>query len=311
MTKKTPWLLYIFLALGVYLFIFAYLIPHTSVGNSICGSCHETSAVYQSWSSSSHYRTNCTDCHNEPGLGGFIYNQARALKSLKVKFLGQERNFRLSVTNDACLNCHDRIIYDLVVKRGVKMSHKEVIKSGWLCSQCHGSTAHKLPASKSRISWASEDKCWSCHLKRPTLRRCQVCHLKVSKKMPTSIRKFGSLAHLTDWDEAHGAASSRVCANCHQGNFCQKCHGVSLPHTSAWPRQHGKVSGNYGELCFRCHKQEFCQDCHRLPMPHPKPYWPRHGLEAKLNQESTCYRCHQEFMCTNCHSNHKRQSGAL
>lgn len=306
MTKKTPWLLYILLAVGVYLFLFAFFVPNTRVGNSLCGACHETRKIYQSWSSSRHNQANCSDCHNEPGLGGFISNQARVFKSLKVKVFNSERNFRQSVTNDACLNCHDRIIYDLVVKKGVKMSHKEVIRAGWLCIQCHGSTGHKLPVFKSRISWPSEDKCWACHQKKSQLRACTLCHTKPEKKMPTNITKSGALAHLSDWATAHGAASNVTCSNCHQSSFCQSCHGVPLPHSSAWPRWHSKVAAQYKDLCFRCHKQEFCQDCHRLPVPHQQPYWPRHSLEAKTYKESTCYRCHQQFMCQNCHSNHKR-----
>lgn len=311
MTKKTPWLLYIFLAIGVYLFFFGYLFSNTRLGNNLCSGCHETRQAYQSWTTFAHNEVNCADCHFEPGVGGFIFNQARALKSLKVKLFGQERNYRQTVTNDACLNCHDRVIYDLTVKKGIKMSHKEVIKAGWLCSQCHGSTAHELPSFKARLSWASEDKCWSCHQKKARLAKCSVCHQKVKKAMPTNLRKVGSLAHLNDWQDAHGAASAKVCANCHQSSFCQSCHGVPLPHSTAWPRQHSKAAGSYGQLCYRCHQQQFCQDCHRVPMPHPQPFWPKHGLEAKINKESTCYRCHQEFMCTECHSSHQKTKRQL
>ncbi|HEB12644.1 MAG TPA: hypothetical protein ENI11_03095 [Actinobacteria bacterium] len=273
----------------------------TTVVTSMCGACHETRAQYAAWKKSVHSNVSCLDCHVKPGLAGYVDGPMRALGSLGAKFTGTRRAVATDVNDDNCLNCHDTIIDDIVIKRGIKVKHREIIDDGRRCGDCHAGVGHKVSGGVSYNRFSSMDKCLKCH-RSNRLKKCKLCHTDKPGRGLAEKEKMGFLAHDSEWARRHGVANSRYCRICHDRDFCGECHKIEMPHPPKWPSLHGKQALIQGG-CEECHSRKFCYRCHKTEIPH-KPGW-EHGTQA-IEKREICDRCHTDKNCKDCHDLHDR-----
>ena len=266
---------------------------------SICGSCHETSAQYTAWKKSDHSRVSCLDCHSGPGIVGYVSVPKRALRSLGVKMGVIRRASAVAFNYDNCLRCHDTILDGIVIKRGIKVSHREIVDDGRACGDCHAGVGHEVKGAVSYDNYTSMDKCLYCH-KSGRLGKCKLCHVNRTGKGLAKKTQMGLLAHDKGWGRRHGVAESRSCRLCHEREFCGECHKIEMPHRSNWPSIHGNQSQTQGG-CAKCHKPKFCTSCHQIKIPHESGW--KHGSQAKKKRE-VCDRCHTEKHCKDCHDLH-------
>jgi hypothetical protein len=300
--------------LTISIVVFPAFVNHTS----FCGWCHAPRIAYQTATESTHKNLGCLQCHRYPGFGGFLATDAAGIRNLGLTIrgglVGSGLRDERRVDNNTCLACHDKVLYGLSRTKTVKMSHREVIDSGWRCVDCHGEAGHIIDrANKGQLQTASMDKCLDCHLSEPRLSRCGLCHIdqKIADKTPDNPTKSGILAHAGTWGgKKHAVPDAQTCRMCHEKAFCKTCHGVELPHSEdSWPATHGATAKQNADSCQACHGQNFCVSCHGIEMPHPPNYYQNHlnGVENKQD----CVKCHSAFECLACHETHQKHKSRI
>jgi len=296
-TKKRL-LIYLLALVGIFWLWSSVIVPQTALRTSVCGACHQTRREYKSWAKSNHKNIGCLKCHSQPGIGGLIITQLNALSNLAGYFKGREVNEISGVSNDACLSCHNDILYDTTKARGIRISHRDIIAAGYRCSECHGETGHLLSIPSDRMA-PSMDKCFNCHSAKK-IKKCSFCHTRKISGAPLKTATGGIIAHDKKWSKLHGAVKQNICVACHKKQWCQKCHSIDLPHADDWPGEHGKTALTQSNACKTCHKQIFCDSCHQIQMPHPKPF-----THFKVSpNEPVCLICHTTASCKICHKLH-------
>ena len=137
----------------------------------------------------------------------------------------------------------------------------------------------------------------------------------VNKLLTTKDQKAESKF---EWPVAPVGTVNR-CYTCHdQKTFCDKCHGVEMPHTTAFLKDHSTQAKNpeLAKKCVMCHgdnnKTNFCNSCH-----HGKEVnWTYDSTQswtngqhakavAKSGIESCTKQCHTAKFCSDCHSKMK------
>ncbi len=300
------YLLYIAAAVGLYALWTLAVFPMAADHTPACAICHTPRQAYTSTYGSAHEDIGCLACHRSPGVAGAVASDVRGWTNLTSwVFRRPPRDFR--VDNDSCLACHDVILDGVTRSKELKMSHREVIDTGWRCAECHGETGHSLAPGKSILQTASMDRCFGCHIASKSLGRCRLCHRRdVTKEKPDDPKTLGPIAHTTGWTDRHGTADNTQCPICHQGSFCRDCHGIDLPHPSnSWPEDHGEVALNDDRTCRRCHAKDFCSNCHAgVVIPHAGDYLTGHMKTVK--RPSACENCHVRKECLACHDSHTK-----
>jgi hypothetical protein len=108
------------------------------------------------------------------------------------------------------------------------------------------------------------------------------------------------------WLSQHGTLSQvpgQACTICHAKSFCNKCHGMIMPHPKDWVKVHPKEAARERAMCDQCHRKQGCEACHRgaLPASHQPAGWmARHGAQGK-QPNATCSVCHRTDFCDSCH----------
>ena len=106
--------------------------------------------------------------------------------------------------------------------------------------------------------------CETCH----TQQFCNSCH-QSKQSVPTSHH-----ARLAGPPQGLRAEPGAGCSTCHTATSVRSCHAQKPPasHGSMWLSQHGVISQVQGDVLHLCHAQSFCNKCHGLIMPHPKDW---------------------------------------
>ena len=209
----------------------------------------------------------------------------------------------------SCETCH----------QDVSKANRPSRPSATTCRKCHpqGDQLLERVAPKERpeellgrtIRFTHQD-----HLKRPEIKgQCMRCHsgIKDPDASDFAAMKTCMTCHQKDFDAAR-------CTLCHeQTSLSQIIPTKFLSHDSNWIRGHGMAAARSGKMCARCHEQQYCLGCHDQNQPlrvelrrpdaierelvHRGDWLSRHPIEAK-SQPTTCQRCHSVSSCSSCHA---------
>jgi hypothetical protein len=192
-----------------------------------------------------------------------------------------------------CQICHPDFMQKPGTAGDLVFSHKTHLDKNVSCATCHPSPLGHFGRPAPMMT-----TCLSCHQGETAPNDCKNCHRKLDQIAPGLGKQ---VVHL-DPD----AKTRHTCAKCHDVNvWCEKCHGVAMPHPPAWPQIHGGYASADSAVCVKCHQSKdktFCVRCHGLEMPHPAFWYSSHGDIAK-NDRQFCSKCHKDSpaFCDNCH----------
>jgi ferredoxin len=290
------------LALLVYLLFFASLSPFSFS----CYPCHADQS--KTHESSTHKDFRCSACH--AGVSLFSKLNFRFLLAAMPGYLFTDGSKKTAVKNDACVYCHRTVVNRTTQGRsGVRMSHREPLQEGYLCSDCHIKDAH--PSSKLKKGFFEMLECLRCHNGVKAKKECAYCH--VEKNYRVQQNNYPTIYKQIHNDlKSHGKNPLSSCSSCHDMSYCATCHvmitkyRVALPHPQDWIGIHPySTDRNNVRACYACHGKKFCLDCHGVEMPHPENYVRFHIAEARQAEAEKCYKCHTKESCDFCHINHR------
>ena len=284
--------------------LFAALVAIVTVGSSprVCGLCH--SAQVAAMEDNSHASTRCYDCHIDNGIWGFASEKHSELVHMyPAALMGKGLTRPAHETGrGTCLSCHSDVLVRVTSSNGLSIKHA-TCAAGPTCDKCHSVVAHG-----DAVRWSmdpSMDACVACHTSQGVSTECEVCHTSEDEDR-TAIRGAWQVTHGPDWKDTHGMGDQSSCATCHPSGFCEKCHGVPVPHPADFGAKHGAYAQDDMDSCTACHKstQDFCDKCHTIDMPHPAGFLEKHDQIAEGREDKSCLRCHVETDCEECHGNH-------
>jgi hypothetical protein len=206
------------------------------------------------------------------------------------------------------------------------------------CSDCHGDLDRSLRKGENPILLFTHEQhfgigvsdCGACHvanthepdrINRPTMVMCFQCHTLEEGMGPPGAC---SLCHPKDLDPeprthlaaawptaAHAEAALRDpfdCATCHQQSWCDRCHGLRLPHPAGFQeRPHAEAFFEDPALCDRCHpraplvRRDACDRCHHPQGPEATTWIAWHPETVASRGAEGCFGCHATETCRTCH----------
>ena len=126
-----------------------------------------------------------------------------------------------------CQICHPDFMQKPGTAGDLVFSHKTHLDQSVSCATCHPSPLGHFGRPTPMMT-----TCLSCHQGETAPNDCKNCHRKLDQIAPGLGKQ---VVHL-DPD----AKTRHTCAKCHDVNvWCEKCHGVAMPHPPAWPQIHG------------------------------------------------------------------------
>jgi nitrate/TMAO reductase-like tetraheme cytochrome c subunit len=264
-----------------------------------CRSCHLERDIYKAWKASPHKEVSCLDCHQTPGVIGFLVYQVKMTKRISSSLLSSYKKPLISnIDNSSCLRCHQTISKKTAVGNAIRVRHKDFLDEGQKCTDCHGGVGHEKTLRKQNVP--SMDKCTRCHDQKTASAKCNLCHLEKVKRNTRHSGSWG-ITHGKDWAKTHGMGNLTICIICHPKKDCSKCH-LAMPHDPNWAYRHSKQA--LKRDCLSCHVRSFCDECHGIEMPHPSSFLPNHRKVSNKRGKDFCYRCHVKDDCQQCHVRH-------
>lgn len=213
----------------------------------------------QNWSTSTHAKMSCADCHVDPGVGGAVSFMAKAIPDFYSQLVFGPRSTNLFQVPSAaaCLKCHttDRQVSpsgDLLIPH-----RAHVVVLGIRCAVCHKNLVHSL--NPKGYNTPVMQTCMTCHDGTRATNECVKCHTQ--KQVPPSHKQ-------ADWLSVHGTMVGKVdCAKCHgfTPNYCATCHAQRpASHAGNFKQTHPLRIAKVGtDGCYVCHDQKtFCGRCH-------------------------------------------------
>lgn len=192
-----------------------------------------------------------------------------------------------------CQVCHPDYLDKPGPSGDLVFSHKTHIDNNVRCATCHVPPLGHFDTPAPMMM-----TCLSCHEGETAPHECKNCHRKIEEIAPGLGRPA---VHLEP-----DAKTRKTCAKCHDVKvWCERCHGLEMPHPASWRLQHGSIALVQSEVCVKCHQsvdKTFCIRCHGVEMPHPAYWYSSHGDIARAKQ-AACFRCHPrgEEFCNECH----------
>jgi hypothetical protein len=212
------------------------------------------------WSTSTHSKIACADCHVDPGVIGVVSFAARSVPEFYSQLIfGPKPTNLLQVPSvAACEKCHtvNRQVSpsgDLLIPH---RAHVDVL--GIRCAVCHKNLVHSLnPKGFNTPVMAT---CMVCHDGKQATNQCVKCHTQ--KQVPPTHKAPG-------WLDNHGTQTNTAdCGACHgyQPDYCKTTCHLQLPpsHAGNFKQTHpARVAARGTNGCFFCHGgQKFCNTCH-------------------------------------------------
>ncbi|MDH4139467.1 MAG: NapC/NirT family cytochrome c [Coriobacteriia bacterium] len=125
-----------------------------------------------------------------------------------------------------------------------------------------------------------------------------------------------SEAEVEEWVEAMlelPVDQINYCSTCHLDTFCGNCHGMEMPHPTAFiEKEHPDVAKQKADKCELCHqpaKTFFCEKCHHGEKSagweyNAKEAWQtQHAKAVTKSGVSSCLEaCHEMKFCQDCHT---------
>ena len=210
------------------------------------------------WTTSTHSKVGCAECHVEPGTRGAVEFAVRAVPAFYSQLAQGPAEFNLlkAPGRAACQSCHTT--YRKVGPSGDLLiphrAHVEVLKME--CSTCHRNLVHSL--NRHGFNRPEMESCLTCHDGDTASDECTDCHTR--KQVPPSHTE-------KTWLQEHGdAAKFEDCESCHSWTpeYCAECHSKKpASHVGNWKEGHAEPAKVRGDGCLVCHGgQKFCDRCH-------------------------------------------------
>jgi hypothetical protein len=211
------------------------------------------------WRASTHSVFACSDCHVDPGVGGFLSFAAKSIPAFysQVFFGPSSTNLLRAPSTAACLKCHT-VDRQVSPSGDLRIPHSlHVVKLNIACVLCHKNLVH-FPNSQG-FNKPEMATCMTCHDGKKAKSDCVTCHTQ--KEVPDGHKQ-------PDWLTIHPTMVGKIdCGKCHAytPNFCATCHAQRpASHAGNWKYLHqfaAKTRGTKG--CLFCHDQKkFCNTCH-------------------------------------------------
>lgn len=291
-------------AFGLAALVFA-LASAGAVSPVYCGTCHGSQRAQLK--ATDHSTLTCDSCHTSPGAFGLLDNRIAVAGMVPAKLIPGVAGPRMPVANEACQRCHGDLSRQVVVRNGLRMSHREVTGEDWACTECHAGLAHKRSAAApgGRYTMGMCLKCHSSNANNPD--GCSVCHEGRADEARLADSTPWRVTHGAQWQSTHGMGELTTCKACHPVDYCSRCHGMTVPHPADFAARHGKAivdDPSKRADCVVCHKGSACDDCHGIEMPHPRGFLQRHSSVVERSGRESCQRCHDELSCQRCHERH-------
>jgi hypothetical protein len=197
---------------------------------------------HESWSQSNHASVECSECHIEPGISGWIKARLDLNRMKKAEASGVTAQPDIEVGDDFCLKCHGKAanITDTEAMTIPHFLHGEV---GLDCASCHGGEIHgKHGTTPTGMTHAT---CIECHEEIITdLETCTKCH-KTDSIIETDVMRIPHLLH---------GDMGLSCANCHvvPAEFDEDVVMEQVGHDSCMPCHEDAIEDN--DMCTMCHK---------------------------------------------------------
>lgn len=253
----------------------------------------------------------CTQCHNMAN---------RKVTPSKGIIIDHEKHAKLGVT---CATCHNRVAHpeeEIELKLAGNRKHENWIKMDG-CFRCHGDEKYA----------EAPTKCSACHTKKFDLepathdkadwytsfgdsRGHAEAALEESRSIEES-RKLAEEGEEIDAEKAQGpilrpAGTVNSCNTCHEQKFCESCHGLDIPHTKTFVKQHSKAGYAEPAKCAKCHARSkaeaaarlgACESCHHKEGKPGIPWTQQHPAVVKAKGTDGCFKCHDALICSKCH----------
>ncbi|MBI4733293.1 MAG: NapC/NirT family cytochrome c [Rubrobacteridae bacterium] len=278
---------------------------------AFCAKCHNTNTEAKALIKTVHNKLACLQCHQQPGFTGAILQKIDYARWVAIYVKTDKAEPKHAVVkNDACISCHSKILSKTYVTHSIRVRHKDFIKKGARCVDCHNSVAH--PGVVKPEQSPSMTSCVSCHNGQTASAKCSVCHTKdIGDRMRLPKRDRLKVGVSVKWN---------FCYRCHENKKCTSCHGVTMPHPPDWVSgvKHARPAFVNIKTCWRCHDMPneplkpaplIACACHGVVNQYhePEPVWIKnHGPIAlgKLSGDGMnerCYSCHGKKLCDFCH----------
>ena len=154
-----------FIGLGIAMVLFvAFTIGAVEYTNqsSFCGSCHEMSPMYTSWTHSSHKEVACAECHEEPGFEGTVKSKAKGTKEAWLHLTGNFDPPKAEAKDVNCYSCHQDKVKTAELAADRKDPHTQWhFENGMNCLTCHSGIVHTEGKNQ---TLPTRDNCYTCHL---------------------------------------------------------------------------------------------------------------------------------------------------
>jgi hypothetical protein len=215
------------------------------------------SEKYEPWSTSTHVEVGCQECHVRPTALAQTGYRARMVGEFYASLVTRSREPQVfdSPTNEACLACHDdlRSVSPSGDLRIPHRAHVAILEME--CVECHNYLVHEPnpqgtntpPMSgclRCHDGEAAQDTCTACHTEKAAPDThgsadwlvvhaeeaedpdCESCH-EWTDDWCVDCHTRRPASHGEDWRAVHGdrVATHRSCEACHDGTFCDRCHG--------------------------------------------------------------------------------------
>jgi hypothetical protein len=271
-----------------------------------CSSCHMKGDFGTQTSASAHASVPCVQCHVQNDVVSRTYFGFSEMFHMVIPVVGPFGRFASAVPDATCLTCHVSVMGSTTLSNGLRINHRKC-SVGAQCSDCHSTVAHG-----SQTTWPrtyAMDRCLHCHGGEGHVVKCDTCHR--DRDVQTRVQSGQwSVTHGANWRKTHGMGDQYTCSACHPSGYCDRCHGVGLPHGQNFFAQHSTYGASPKAKCTMCHQTAFCVGCHGLPMPHPKGFLPDHANVVRLRSDTVCKTCHTQLDCDRCHTMHVHPGGA-
>lgn len=264
-----------------------------------CSPCHEAQSA--EWSASPHAGNDCHFCHQRPGVTGVLQQRTEMLIMVRSWVLSA-RGERAAIPDTHCLACHSGVLDAVVERNAIRVRHSDIFEQGRSCTHCHSTVTHGMTVGIPRA--AVMDECIACHNGSLASGECTVCHVEGESRERSEIETPWRVTHGITWAYTHGMGDQTTCGTCHPQGYCVRCHGIDLPHPSAWSNTHGRSALDVPSSCTSCHESELCSGCHSTVMPHPADFLPGHPAEVEESGLESCLGCHLQVSCDACHEAH-------
>jgi hypothetical protein len=265
-----------------------------TAGSALCIGCHDRGPhIAKAKAVDLHKDVACISCHEAGGLvGQYTWQVPSRISHALTAGLGLRTSREYGrVTTAACADCHASRITRVTVNEqtGVKMSHKEPLKAGAQCLDCH-----RLDGGLVTATTTGMNSCLRCHDAKTASSDCGACH---DKKTAAATR-----ARSTKFAAAR--VTQLKCGGCHdEKTQCDTCHGLRMPHSDRFMAYaHARAGAadiwyNGGKGCAKCHYpgRRPCTKCHTpiLGKGHPL-VWATEHQKAK-SAAAACDGCHQSY----------------